>query len=91
MYFDRFDICEAYLALEQDWHRDGWLQERPSNIRRMESTAVQLHRMDFHPGVFWNGYASLTENGLDIYHALERRYSIGAQYRVAMTPEGTFA
>jgi hypothetical protein len=24
-YFDRFDICEAHLALEQDWHSEAEL------------------------------------------------------------------
>ena len=75
-YFDRFDICEAHLALEQDWHSGGWLHERPSNQRRMESTDVQLHRMDFRPGAAWNGYDSLSENGREIYHELEQRYGL---------------
>lgn len=48
-YFDRFDICGAYLALENDWNRGGWLPERPSNQRRRESIGVQLHRMRFRP------------------------------------------
>jgi hypothetical protein len=48
--FDRFDICGAYLALENDWNNGGWLRERPSNARRRESTGVQLHRMGFVPG-----------------------------------------
>jgi hypothetical protein len=49
MYFDRFDICGAYLALENDWNVGGWLRERPSNQRRRESIGVQLHRMQFRP------------------------------------------
>lgn len=48
--FDRFDICGAHLALENEWNRDGWLPERPSNSRRRESTGVQLHRLGFNPG-----------------------------------------
>jgi len=75
-YFDRFDICEAYLALEWDWHNGGWLQERPSNKRRMESTDVQLHRMRFKAGAGFNGYDSLSENGREIYHQLEKRYGL---------------
>jgi hypothetical protein len=47
--FDRLDICGAYLALENDYNCGGWLQERPSNVRRMESTGVQLSRMRFVP------------------------------------------
>jgi hypothetical protein len=73
-YFDRFDICEAYLAIEWDWHAGGWLRERPSNARRLESTDVQLHRMGFRPGVSFRGYGSLEENGKEIYRALVLRY-----------------
>jgi len=43
-YFDRFDICEAYAVLEWDWNMGGWLQERPTNRRRMEATSIQLAR-----------------------------------------------
>ena len=48
-YFDRFDICEAYAVLEWDWNMGGWLQERPTNRRRMEATSVQLARLGFKP------------------------------------------
>lgn len=47
--FDRFDICGAHRALENDWNNGGWLQSRPSNVRRRESTGVQLHRMGCKP------------------------------------------
>lgn len=47
--FDRFDICGAYLALENDWNMGGILQGRPSCIRRRESVGVQLSRMCFKP------------------------------------------
>jgi hypothetical protein len=73
-YFDRFDICEAYLALEYDYNVGGWLRERPSNQRRRESTGVQLNRIGFRPGMGWDGFESLTENGQEIYRDLERRY-----------------
>ena len=43
-YFDRFDICEAYAVLEWDWNMGGWLQERPTNRRRMEATSIQPAR-----------------------------------------------
>jgi hypothetical protein len=72
-YFDRFDICEAHLALEWDYNSSGWLQERPSNRRRMESTDVQLRRIGFKPGPLFNGYESLTENGQEIYNELVDR------------------
>lgn len=74
--FNRFDICEAHLALEWDWHDGGWLRERPSNQRRLESTAVQLGRIGFKPGDGFCGYESLTENGQAIYHELEQRYRL---------------
>jgi len=73
-YFDRFDICEAYLALEQDYNVSGWLFERPSNRRRREATHVQLARMNFRVGCGWGGFRSLSENGKAIYRALEVRY-----------------
>jgi hypothetical protein len=73
-YFDRFDICEAHLAIEQDWHKGGVLWERPSNARRSESTDVQLHRMHFKPGAARNGFDSLSENGREIYALLCQRY-----------------
>ena len=40
--FNRFDIAEAHCVLEWDYNDGGWLQERPSNQKRMESTGVQL-------------------------------------------------
>lgn len=48
--FDRFDICGAHLALENDYNSGGWIRERPSNARRKESSGVQLARMGFDPG-----------------------------------------
>lgn len=73
-HFDRFDICEAYLALEMDYHVSGWLKERPSNRRRRESTQRQLFRIRFVPGLSFDGFESLSENGQEIYRELERRY-----------------
>lgn len=75
-YFDRFDICEAYLALEWDYNSGGWIQERPSNRRRMESTDVQLRRMHFRPGASFNGFPSLSENGREIYEAARIRWKL---------------
>lgn len=73
-YFDRFDICEAYLAMEWDYNCGGWLQARPSNRRRMEATSIQLSRIQFRPSPCFNGYPSLSENGKEIYRMLEERY-----------------
>jgi len=82
MYFDRFDICEAYAVLEWDCHSGGWLQERPSNVRRGqrrgyvgEATSIQLGRMQFKPRPNLS-YETLTENGKDIYHAALERYGL---------------
>lgn len=66
-HFDRFDICEAYLALEQDYNISGLLQERASNQRRQESTGVQLARVHFSPSPLFRGFDSLSENGKLIY------------------------
>lgn len=44
---DRFAICQAFSQLEADYNVGGWLRERPSNQRRMESIGVQLHRMGY--------------------------------------------
>ena len=76
-YFDRFDICEAYLVMEWDWNYGGWLQERKSNQRRREATHVQLNRMEFRISPIHNGYESLTDNGKEIYYNLCKRYGFG--------------
>lgn len=74
-YFDRFDICEAHCVLEWDYNVGGWLQERPSNQRRMESTGCQLLRMRFKPR-YDLSYDTLTENGQEIYNELVARYGL---------------
>lgn len=48
-----FDICQAHQQLEADYNVGGWLRERPSNQRRMESTGAQLLRMRHEPGARW--------------------------------------
>ena len=74
-YFDRFDICAAHLAIETHYHVSGWLQERPSNRRRRESTDVQLHRMGYRPApTRLDCFEALTDNGKAIYRELETRY-----------------
>ena len=64
--FERFDIAEAHCVLEWDYNVGGWLRERPSNARRMEATACQLHRLAFRARSDL-GYAALTENAQEIY------------------------
>ena len=61
-YFDRFDICEAYLALETDYNIGGILYPRERQVWG------QLCRIGFSPGLAFNGYESLTENGKEIYN-----------------------
>lgn len=74
-YFDRFDICAAHLAIETHYHVSGWLQERPSNRRRRESTGVQLRRMGYCPvPTRADCFDALTDNGKAIYRGLETRY-----------------
>ena len=43
----RFSICQAYAQLESDYNAGGWLRERPSNQRRLESIGVQLSRIGY--------------------------------------------
>lgn len=77
--FDRFDICEAYACLEADYNVGGWLRERPSNQRRREACAVQLHRMHFkpRPNLSTN---TLEENAREIYD--EAVIRLGLPYEV---------
>lgn len=42
-----FDICQAHQQLESDYNVGGWVRERPSNLRRMESTSCQLSRLGY--------------------------------------------
>lgn len=77
MYWDRFDICEAYAVLEWDYNSGGWLQERPSNVRRMEATSIQLARIGFNPRPSLS-YDTLTENGREIYDAAVERMELPA-------------
>ncbi len=48
-----FAICQAHQQLEADYNVGGWLRERPSNRRRMESTSSQLHRMGYSSPFGW--------------------------------------
>jgi len=79
-HFDRFDICEAHLAIEIHYNVGGWLRERPSNRRRNESTDVQLHRMGYKPApTRLDCFDALSDNGKSIYRELERRYGFAHQ------------
>lgn len=74
--FDRFDICEAYYALEMDYNVSGALWERSHTERRGESIGVQLSRIGFRPGPLFNGYESLTDNGREIYDCAVERWGL---------------
>jgi len=58
MYFDRFDICEAYLVYAQDWGDYVMV----SRIRRLGFRPRQGLRL-----------ATLTTNGRAIYDGIARR------------------
>lgn len=47
MTFNRFNICQAFQQLEADYNVGGWVRERPSNQRRMESIGCQLERIGY--------------------------------------------
>ncbi len=77
-YFDRFDICEAYHCLEMDYNVSGVLWERLDHYRgnrRPESVDYQLHRMHFRgrPNL---EYATLEENGREIYDNFVAKYNL---------------
>lgn len=74
-HFDRFDICEAYACLESNYNVGGWLRERPSNRRRREACAVQLHRMQFRPRPDLST-DTLEENAREIYDAAVKRLGL---------------
>ena len=50
---NRFSICQAYAQLESDYNVGGWLRERPSNQRRLESIGTQLSRIGFSNPYCW--------------------------------------
>lgn len=80
MEYNSFDICEAYYLVEVDYNNGGWLQERPSNCRRMEATHIQLARLQFRPSPNLS-YESLTENGKEIYDEQVRKLSLAVPSR----------
>lgn len=63
---NRFDICDAHAVLEWDYNQGGWLQERPSNRRRMEATSVQLARLQFRPAMDLS-FETLSDDGKEVY------------------------
>ena len=66
MYFDRFDICEAYYLYASDYHGGQW--------SKLYEVFGRLHKLKFKPGSLF-GYWSLSNNGKGIYNSLvERRH-----------------
>lgn len=66
MYFDRFDICEAYYLFAYLWHGGQWSKEY--------AIFGRLERMGFRVSPLFNGRESLSENGKEIYDNLVRRH-----------------
>lgn len=62
---DRFAICQAFQQLEADYNVDGWLRERPSNQRRMESIGCQLARMGYSNPYGWVDIGDEPDEGDD--------------------------
>lgn len=64
MYFDRFDVCEAYCLFASDWHRG---QNSPEY-----RILGRLHALGFRPSPILSK-RSLSENGRSILAGLIRR------------------
>lgn len=60
-----FALCQAHAQLESDFNVGGWIRERPSNLRRMASTGVQLSRMQFSNVYGWVDILATPEDGDD--------------------------
>jgi len=69
MYFDRFDICEAYYMFAMNHHEGQWSE--------IYAIFGRLHRMQFkmRPLRTSSARRELSSNGLAIYHNLIRRYN----------------
>ena len=75
-YFDKFDICEAYLMLEHDYGMNGWLNERGfRGDGSVKQVTVQLDRMHFRASPMLTT-DTLEENGRDIYDAFVTRHNL---------------
>lgn len=77
MYFDRFDICEAYYLYMTFWNVGGTTSRWYNTSRRhrqAQSISAQLHRMKFKPSSLLWHVTDLTENGRAIYNALIEKW-----------------
>jgi hypothetical protein len=61
MYFDRFDICEAYWCYASDYHE--------GQFSKIYEIFGRLHELEFNPS-FDLCYESLSSNGQNIYNNL---------------------
>ena len=64
MYFDRFDICEAYYVFTMLWHEGQWSEEY--------AIFGRLKKLKFRPSPMLSDENDLTENGREIYGKLVR-------------------
>jgi hypothetical protein len=64
MYFDRFDICEAYYVFAMLWHGGQWSEEYRIFGR--------LDGLGFKPRPMLSGPEDLGENGREIYENILR-------------------
>jgi hypothetical protein len=70
MYFNRFDICEAYLMYLINYHMGGATRRCEVQNRSIE---YQLHNMNYNPSVLLTE-SSLSDNAREIYHELIHRW-----------------
>ena len=61
MYFDRFDICEAWYLFASEYHEGQW-----SKLYRVFG---RLYKIKFKPSPMLR-YESLSDNGKEIYDNL---------------------
>lgn len=72
--WNRADIITAWAQLEADYNVGGWLPERPSNQRRLESCGVQIARMGVDP--YGVDAPRMTRNASRIYRNAEQRLKL---------------
>jgi hypothetical protein len=65
-YWNRFDIIEAYLALEMDYNEGGLVKGK--------CYSGQIATLGYRPSPLFNGYSSLSDNAKEIY--LDKAHSL---------------
>jgi len=71
MYFDRFDICEAYFVYAMLWHSGGLTERDKYHNHSIDQI---LHNVEFRISPMIEDENDLTENGLAIYNDLVNKY-----------------